>query len=98
MGAIERFNSPAKVQRIGNDSVYGAGSDGTVVIASNTSLTRDMYYGSLTINNGVHLNTNGFKVFVKNTLTVNGSVGISAGVAVSNATLAGTKAGAGRFA
>ncbi len=78
------------VQRIGNDSVYGTGSDGTVVIASNTSLTRDMYYSSLTINSGSHLNTNGFKVFVKNTLTVNGSIGINAGVAVSNATLVGT--------
>jgi hypothetical protein len=90
MTGLERFNSPAKVQRIGNDSVYGTGSDGTVVIASNTSLTRDMYYSNLTINNGFHLNTNGFKLFVKNTLTVNGSVGISAGVVVSNATLVGT--------
>lgn len=78
------------VQRIGNDSVYGGGQDGTVVIASNTSLTRDMYYSSLTINNGSHLNTNGFKVFVKGRLTVNGSIGINAGVTVSNATLAGT--------
>lgn len=78
------------VQRIGNDSVYGTGSDGTVVIASNTSLTRDMYYNNLTINSNSHLNTNGFKVFVKNTLTVNGSIGINAGVTVSNATLVGT--------
>jgi hypothetical protein len=90
MTGLERFNSPAKVQRIGNDSVYGTGSDGTVVIASNTSLTRDMYYSNLTIDSAVHLNTNGFKLFVKNTLTVNGSVGISAGVVVSNATLVGT--------
>jgi len=90
MGALERFNSPAKVQRIGNDSVYGTGSDGTVIIASNTSLTRDMYYSNLTINNGVHLNTNGFKVFVKNTLTVNGSIGVASGVSVSTATVAGT--------
>lgn len=90
MAGLERINSPAKVQRIGNDSVYGTGSDGTVVIASNTSLTRDMYYSSLTINIGSHLNTNGFKVFVKDTLTVNGSIGINAGVTVSNATLVGT--------
>ena len=90
MAGLEKFGSPAKVQRIGNDSVYGTGSDGTVVIAANTSLTRDMYYSSLTVNSGSHLNTNGFKVFVKNTLTVNGTIGINAGVAVSNATLAGT--------
>ena len=90
MAGLEKFGSPAKVQRIGNDSVYGTGSDGTVVIAANTSLTRDMYYSNLTINSGSHLNTNGFKVFVKNTLTVNGSIGINAGVTVSNATLVGT--------
>ena len=90
MAGLERINSPAKIQRIGNDSVYGTGSDGTVVIASNTSLTRDMYYSTLTINIGAHLNTNGFKVFVKDTLTVNGSIGINAGVTVSNATLVGT--------
>jgi hypothetical protein len=94
MGAIERFNSPAKVQRIGNDSVYGTGSDGTVVIASNTSLTRDMYYDNLTINSGSHLNTNGFKVFVKNTLTINGSIGVTSGASISSATIAGTTSGA----
>ena len=92
MAGLEKFGSPVKVQRIGNDSVYGTGSDGTVIIASNTSLTRDMYYNNLTINNGSHLNTNGYKVFVKNTLTVNGSIGVSDGVSVSNATLTGTPA------
>jgi hypothetical protein len=94
MGALERLNSPAKVQRIGNDSVYGTGSDGTVVIASNTSLTRDMYYDNLTINSGSHLNTNGFKVFVKNTLTINGSIGVTSGASISSATIAGTTSGA----
>jgi hypothetical protein len=79
----------ASVQRIGNDSVYGGGQDGTVVIASNTSLTRDMYYNNLTINSGSHLNTNGFKVFVKNTLTLNGNIGVTSSQAVSAGTLAG---------
>jgi hypothetical protein len=90
MGALERFNSPAKVQRIGNDSVYGTGSDGTAIIASNISLSRDMYYSNLTINSGFHLNTNGYRVFVKNTLTLNGSIGVVSGVSVSNATVSGT--------
>ena len=90
MGAIERFNSPARVQRIGNDSVYGTGADANVVIASNISLSRDMYYSNLTINTGFHLNTNGYRVFVKNTLTLNGSIGVASGVSVSNATVAGT--------
>ena len=94
MGALERLNSPAKVQRIGNDSVYGTGSDGDVVIATNVSLARDMYYNNLTIDSGFHLNTNGFKVFVKNTFTLNGSIGVTAGTSISSATIAGTTSGA----
>jgi hypothetical protein len=74
MTGLQRFNSPPIVQRIGNDSVYGTGSDGNVVISSNTVLFRDMYYNSLTVNLGANLDTNGFKVFVKNTFTLNGNV------------------------
>lgn len=92
MPSIEKYNSPAKVQRTGNDSIYGMGNDGTVVIASNVSLSRDMYYSNLTINAGVHLNTNGYRVFVKNTLTLNGTIGISAGSDIATATLSGTPA------
>lgn len=51
------------------DSVYGSGKDGTVTISTNTDLTRDMYYNNLTIAPGVHLNTNGWRVFVRNLLT-----------------------------
>ena len=40
-----------------------------VTISSNTSLTRDMYYNNLTINSSCDLDTNGYKVFVKGTLT-----------------------------
>lgn len=76
MAGIQKYNSPAKVQRTGNDSVYGTGSDGNTIISSNTSLSRDMYYNNLTINNGYHLTTNGFKVFVKGNAVINGSIGI----------------------
>lgn len=51
------------------DSIYGSGKDGTVTISANTDLTRDMYYSNLTIAPGVHLNTNGYRVFVRNILT-----------------------------
>lgn len=87
-----RVEYSTSVQRIGNESVYGGGQDGTVVIASNTSLTRDMYYNNLTINNGAYLNTNGFKIFVKNKLTVNGLVGINAGITANTGTVSGTPA------
>lgn len=90
MTSIQRYNSPEIVQRIGNDSVYGTGSDGVVVIPSNTSLTRDMYYSSLTVNLGAHLNTNGFRIFVKNTLTVNGTIGVNNSTSINTGTVTGT--------
>jgi len=90
MPGIDKYNSPAKVQRIGNDSVYGVGTDGDVVIVANISLSRDMYYNNLTINSNCHLNTNGFKVFVKGTLTLDGNLGVASGTTVSTATLRGT--------
>lgn len=50
------------------DEIYGSGADGNVTISVNTTLTRDMYYNNLTIADGVHLNTAGFRVFVRNSL------------------------------
>jgi hypothetical protein len=79
----------SSVQRIGNDSIYGQGTDGNTTIASNTSLTRDMYYNNLTVNNGIHLNTNGYRVFVKGTLTLNGNIGVASSQSVSSGTLSG---------
>lgn len=54
-------------------SLFGNGQDGDVVISSNTSLSRDMYYNNLTINNGFVLNPNGYKVYVKGTFTCVGT-------------------------
>jgi len=73
--------------------VFGNGEDGNVTITSDTSLTEDMYYSNLTIAEGATLNPNGFRVFVKNKLTLNGDLGIkeSAG-AITSGTLEGTVA------
>lgn len=49
--------------------LFGDGSDGNVVISVNTSLARDMYYLSLTVNSGVVLNPNGFRIHVADTLS-----------------------------
>ena len=87
---IARYGSQLLTQRIGNDDVYGTGLDGNVTISVNTSLSGDMYYNNLTINPGIVLNPNGFRVFVKNTLTVNGTLGIGSGVTVSPGTVSGT--------
>ena len=51
-------------------SIYGSGMDGNVTITSNTTLTRDMYYNNLQIDAGIVLNTAGFRVFVRNRLTM----------------------------
>ena len=52
------------------DSIYGSGMDGNVTITSNTALTRDMYYNNLQIDAGIVLDTAGFRVFVRNRLTM----------------------------
>ena len=96
---MERINKPI-IQRAGNDTVYGNGIDEDVVIPSGTTvtITSDMYYNSLNIQSGGILLTNGYRVFVKETLTINGHMGIgsvSGGVigetasAISDGTLKG---------
>ena len=52
------------------DSIYGSGMDGNVTISSNTTLTRDMYYNNLDVNAGIVLDTAGYRVFVRNRLTM----------------------------
>lgn len=54
-------------------SEYGDGSDGNVTISVDTTITRDMYYNNLTINDTFTLITGGYRVFVKGTLTQVGS-------------------------
>ena len=49
--------------------IYGDGSDGDVTETTRT-LARDTFYNNLTVPAGVTLDTGGFRVFVKGTLTV----------------------------
>ena len=71
--------------------VFGNGEDGDVTISADTSLSEDMYYNNLTIDAGKTLNPNGWRVFVKNTLTLNGDLGIKESVtSVSAGSLSGT--------
>jgi hypothetical protein len=92
--AISRYES--SVASLGNDAVYGTGADGAVIISADTTLTTDMNYKNLTINSGVILKTNGFRVFVQGTLTLNGYIGHGTGAgaeptsSVSTGTVAGT--------
>ena len=52
------------------DPIYGSGIDGTATISVDTSLSSDKQYSSLTINDGITLNPNGYRIFVRNTLTL----------------------------
>jgi hypothetical protein len=63
------------------DPVYGNGIDGDATISSNTSLTSDKFYNNLTIANGVQLTPNGYRIFVRNILTLgsNSVIGHSTG-------------------
>lgn len=54
------------------DPIYGSGKDGNYTASVNISLSRDMYYNNLTINPGIHIDTRGYKVFVRNILLFNG--------------------------
>lgn len=64
---------------LNNTILFGDGSDGDVVISSNTTLTRDMYYDDLTIDATFTLSTGGFRIFVKGTLTNNGTIANNGG-------------------
>lgn len=79
--------------------LVGNGNDGNVTISSNTSLSRDMYYNNLTINNGITLNPNGYRIFVKGDLTCVGTGKIASngatGTAGSNATSSNGASGGG---
>lgn len=54
--------------------LYGSGADGAVTISVDTTLTRDMYYTTLTVNTGITLNTSGFTVQCTTLLTNNGTI------------------------
>jgi len=84
--------------------LYGDGSDGTVTLDGATDyaattginliagayfMTRDVYFDSLTINNTISLETGGWRIFVKNTLTNNGIIHRAPGAAGGNGANAG---------
>jgi hypothetical protein len=64
--------------------VFGDGSDGDVVVSTAITLTRDMYYNTLTINSGGSIFTDGFGIFAKRRVTINsgGSINCNGNAAV----------------
>lgn len=89
--AIDRLGQDrSPVQKTGTDKIFGNGSDGNVTISTNTSLSRDMYYNTLTVNSSITLFTNGFRIFVSGTLTNNGTIGMPKGTQMTTSVLGGT--------
>ncbi len=99
-----------------NYAIYGPGSDGDVTLNGTTAytafatrsgsvytLTRDLYALNLTVQTGVDLKPNGFRIFVQNTLNLqsgawisnngNNSTGTVAGTATPNGTLGASGVG-----
>lgn len=57
---------------------FGSGTDGDVTLSSGTTnLTRTMYYNNLTLSGNAVLNTAGFKIFVREKLTIQDNARIS---------------------
>lgn len=75
---------------------FGDGSDGSVSIGTNTSLVRDMFYGSLTVLAGNSLFPAGNRIFCSGTLTLSGTIDVS-GRAGGDGGAGGTADGSGTF-
>lgn len=72
-------------------SYVGSGVDGDVALsAGTTTLVRDMYYNSLTLTGTAILNTGGFKIFCRNTVSLAGTSSIVNNGATGTAAAAGT--------
>lgn len=65
---------PTEIDAAFGLAIFGDGSDSNVTISGNTTLTRDMFYNNLTVNAGITLTTAGYRIFVKGTLTNNGTI------------------------
>lgn len=85
MAGMVRYGAPSAMASFidAADPVFGTGTDGDATLdgsstvlgmvpASNVySMTSDLYFNNLTINAGVRLSPNGYRIFVKNILTLN---------------------------
>lgn len=93
--ATTTFNAPTTFAIIptGITPIFGDGSGGASTTIATMTLTGDVYYTNLTVNNGVTLNTANYRIYVSGTLTVNGTISNNGGTGSTGAT--GANAGAG---
>jgi hypothetical protein len=76
----------------------GSGVDGDLVLSSGTfNLPRTMYYKSVTLSGTAVVNTNGYKLFVQNTLSIAGTATLQ-NLGVAGGAASGATAGVGAAA
>jgi len=85
MTGLVRYGAPSAMQSFidAPDPIFGTGVDGDATLDGSTtilgmtpflsvySMTTDLFFNNLTINAGVRLAPNGYRIFVKNILTLN---------------------------
>lgn len=95
MPGMVRYGAPNNMASFidAPDPIYGTGVDGSATLDGTTtilgmvpssnvySMTSDLYFHNLTINSGVRLAPNGYRIFVKNILTLNANsiIGFTSG-------------------
>lgn len=77
--------------RKGGLEVYGPGTDGDVIVIGQITLSRDMYYNNLTVLANAQIDTNGYRIFVKDTLYLADTTSVIG--RMSNKSIAGTLLG-----
>lgn len=109
MPGLVRYGAPNAMASFidSPDIVYGTGADGNITLDGTTtvlgmvpsssvySMTRDMYFNNLIINASVRLAPNGYRIFVKNILTLNtnSTIGFTSGYSTAGSIAQGGAAG-----
>ncbi len=75
-GAVTLSAGSLPASSISSSPIFGSGADLDATISATTTLTQDMYFNNLTVNTGVVVNTGGFRIFVRGTLTMSGTATI----------------------
>lgn len=69
--SFNALNSQSAIEEATLIALFGAGSDGDLILSSGTTnLPRTMYYNNVTLSGTAVVNTNGYKMYVRGTLSL----------------------------
>lgn len=83
-------------QDTGRIQSFGNGFHGNVTLSGFNILSEDKYYNNLTLNQNAELKTNGWKIYVKNTLTMNNNSKIHNSTSLASTSPNGSMGGGGQ--